>query len=255
MSDKINKMLDALRAKNAKSVGRRGDIYLADYRLLNNTSAHLLFGYDASFGPPSAEDVQAAVVRDFEGRLTPVMASAKVVPEVGVKIIAEMVLPTRPMRDSSRMVAVASTMFIDQEMGETWSVVEGGDGHKFLQRKTKDDIDDILKERRSRMAVASKTVSFGNTLSAGIYQLAAGDEVRFYADSALHEGSVTKVDQSGVAIKTASGNYQVAPEAVVELLKISTETEEMNKQRLLEFYTKVYGPEFAKKMVSTHPGK
>lgn len=253
--DSVSRMLDKLREKTAKSVWRRADIYIADYRLLSNTSAYILFGYDNQFGVPSVEDIQTAVVRDFEGRITPALSTAEAHPDYGaVKVIADMVLPTRPYNDSNQMVAVANTVFIDQEMGQTWDLVEGADGIKYLQRKTEDDIGEILKARKQRMmsTASVRGLEFGEAINAGV-EAAVGDHVRFYADSAIHSGEVFNVGLNKVAVKTDAGNYEIAPEAVLDRIYIAAEAEELDKKKLREYYAKIYGPEYADKLVGPHP--
>lgn len=256
MKDPVGNMLDKLRGKLATAVGKRGDIYLSDYRLLDSTSAHVLFGYDKEFGTPQIEDVQAAVARDYDGKLVPVMSTAQAHPEEGaVTVILQQVLPTRPFGDSTAMVAVASTMFIDKEMGETWSIVESDDGHKHLQRASKEPISEILSARKSRMQIQASVrgLAFGGTLSAGVPNINVGDEVKFYANSSLYNGQITKIDAQHVSIRSEKGNFQVAPEAVVALLKMSPETEKLNKAKLLDYYTKIYGREYAEMLVKDHP--
>jgi hypothetical protein len=246
----VGSMLDKLRGKLAKGA-RRADLCLSDFRLLDNTAANVLYGFDKAFGLPRAEDLQAALVRDFDGKVVPVITTARVYPDEGVvKVIASMNMPTRRFEDHVGMIAVASTMFIDQEMCETWSVVEGADGNKFLQRVTEESIGDILNERKRRMTVqASSSANFSNGVDAGVPNVGSGDKVKFYGDGQLQSGEVMEVTAQGVAIKGATGNFVVAPEAVLDLTEISAEKSADMSTRLYEYFRQIYGDEYAAKLV------
>ena len=98
------------------------------------------------------------------------------------------------------------------------------------------------------MAVQASTVTFGNTLSAGVPNISRGDEVRFYEGGRLLEGKVASVGDE-VRITCASGNFSVSPEAVVEILQVSPETTKQIQSHLQDYFSNAYGFEdYAKEM-------
>ncbi len=242
-SEARDRMLENLDRKMSKAVGHRGDMHVADFAPIDPNAGRLLIGYDASLGPIAGSDVTSFVARQFQGQIVPVMATARLHKSVGaVELIINRTVPTRKVEDKSEMMAIASTMFLDQELGDTWEVKSHADGTKYLARVSKDAIGDIVAERRRRMHVQASTVTFANTLSSGVPNLTAGDTVRFYADSQLHEGKIKSVGAE-VAIQADAGMFNVAPEAVTEILQVSQQTNEEIQSYLGEYFADAYGYE------------
>jgi len=247
-----SRMLDNLNLKMAQTVGHRGDMHVADFKSIDQNGGHLLIGYERSLGPITSQDVTAFVSRAFSGQLVPVMQTAKQYKAEGcVAVVVHRTVPTRKIEDKNNMLAVANTMFLDQQMGDTWEVKAQPDGTKYLARISKDNIADIVGERRRRMSVHASTVTFGNTLSAGVPNLNSGDQVRFYDSGQLLEGRVQSVGDE-VKIIAASGTFSVAPEAVVEILQVSPETLKNIQSHLQEYFTDAYGFEnYAKELTDS----
>lgn len=235
------RMLNRLNEKMAKTVGHRGDMHIADFKPVDQNGGHLLIGYEKTLGPIGSNDVTAFVARAFNGQVVPVMATAKQYKAEGaVAVVVHRTVPTRKIEDKAGMLAVANTMFLDQQMGDTWEVKAQPDGTKYLSRVAKDSISDIVGERRRRMSVQASTVTFGNTLSAGVPNLNNGDQVRFYSDGRLMEGKVRSVGAE-VVISSEHGSHTVSPEAVVEILQVSPETTKNVQSYLQEYFSEAYG--------------
>jgi len=241
MADARDRMLRKLNDKMAAAVGHRGDMYVADFKPIDQNGGHLLIGYERSIGPIGSNDVIAFVNRQFNGQIIPVLETAKHHKAEGaVSLVIHRTVPTRKIEDKDKMIAMAQTMFLDQAMGDTWEIKAQPDGTKYLARVASDNISEIVQERRRRMAVQASVMTFGNTMSAGVPNLNKGDTVRFYDSGTLMEGKVTAIG-ADVKIASSGGNFTVAPEAVVEILQVSPETTEQVKSYLGQYFADAYG--------------
>ncbi len=242
-ADREQRMLSRMREKMTSKVGHRADVYLADFRTINPTTAQMLIGYDERFGVPTGNHLGEFMVKSFEGKVVPQMATARVHKDVeAVSIIAEIYRPTRRLEESEAMTAIANTLYVDSDMGETWEVM-GDDDAKFLARVMKDDIGAILNERRNRMTSQyTGRVCLANALSAGINQVEDGALVRFYWNGTVLQGEVTQVQEHGVKINAEDGgSFTVPREAVTEVLRWSDKTESNLKQSLSQYFSEAFG--------------
>jgi len=241
LADARGRMLRNLEARMEKAVGHRGDLFIADFRRVDEDAGHLLLGYEKTIGPVGSTDVTSFVSRQFQGLVRPIMETAKQHRAEGaVSLLIHRSVPTRKIEDRRSMLAVSNTHFLDQQLGDTWEVRSQADGTKYLARLSTDDITNIVAERRRRMTIRASTVTFANTLSAGVPNISLGDQVRFYDGGQLLDGKVTGVG-TDVRITAAAGNYTVAPEAVVEILQASPETRDSIKGYLNEYFADAYG--------------
>jgi hypothetical protein len=242
-ADREQRMLSRVREKMVSKVGHRADLHLADFRSINQITAQLLIGYDDRFGVPTGNHLSEFMVKSFEGKVVPQMATARVHKDIeAVSLISEIYRPTRVMADSENMTCIASTLYVDSDMGETWEVM-GDEENKFLARVMKDDIGAILNERRKRM-VSQYTgkVCLANALSAGINQVEDGALVRFYWNGTVLQGEVTQVQEHGVKINADDGGtFTVPREAVTEVLRWSDKTGDNLKQSLSSYFAEAYG--------------
>lgn len=242
MAEARDRMLTRLSAKMDKVVGHRGDLYIADFSRIDADGGKLLLGYERSVGPVGANDVVAFVSRCFDGQLQPLMESAKQHRAEGaVSLVVKRTVPTRKVEDRKQMLAISNTHFLDQQLGDTWEVKAQEDGTKYLARVSRDDIGAIVKERRRRMSVQASTCTFANTLSAGVPNLARGDEVRFYEGGRMLDGKVTRVGAADVSISAGGTSYTVAHEAVAEILQASPQTQENVRSYLQDYFADAYG--------------
>lgn len=245
-----DRMMRNLSAKLDKQMGHRGDLYVADFQAIDRDGGRMLLGYEKTIGPISGNDVVAFVARYFNGEVRPLMETAKQHRAEGaVSLVVHRTVPTRKVEDKAEMLCVSATHFLDQQLGDTWEVKSQNDGTPFLARVSRDDINTIVQERRSRMSVKASTVTFSNALSAGVPNLSVGDTVRYYRDGRVDEGKITQVSDIDVAIKGEAGSFTVAPEAVTEILQTSPETDEKVKSYLEDYFADAYGFEgYAKEL-------
>ncbi len=242
-ADREQRMLSRIREKMTSKVGHRVDLYLGDFRSINQITAQILLGYDDRFGVPTGNHISEFMVKSFEGKVVPQMATAKVHKDIeAVSVVAEIYRPTRRMEDSENMTCIASTLYVDSDMGETWEVI-GDETTKFLARIMKDDIGAILNERRKRMTSQfTGKVCLANALSAGINQVEDGALVRFYWNGKVLQGEVTQVQENGIKINADDGGaFTVPREAVVEVLRWSDKTESNLKAQLGQYFSEAYG--------------
>lgn len=242
-ADREKRMLARMRDKMTSKVGNRADLYLADYRSINQITAQTLLGYDSRFGSPTGNDISEFMVRNFDGRIIPQMPTARVHKDIeAVSVIAEIYRPTRRLTDSQSMTVIASTLYVDSDMGETWEVMGNGTD-KFLARVMKDDIGSIMAERRNRMTSKfTGKVCLANALSAGVNQVEDGALVRFYWNGRVLQGEVSQVQEHGVRINAEDGgSFTVPREAVTEVLRWSDKTEADLKESLSQYFSDAFG--------------
>lgn len=252
LTEARDRMLDRLGQKLDKVVGHRGDMHIADFKRVDENSGHLLIGFDKAIGPVTTNDVTAFVASTFNGHVAPILETAKqYTAEGAVSLMINRHVVTRQVEDKDKMLAVSSTMFLDQEMGDTWEVSSHSDGTQYLSRRARDDISAIVTERRRRMQIQASVVTFGNALSAGVPNLNSGDEVRFFVDGKILDGKVTSVGAE-IKIKAAGTSYSVAREAVTEILQVSPDTKRNVEQYLADYFGDAYGDKsFAQQLSKT----
>ena len=242
-ADREHRMLSRMKEKMQSKVGHRADLYLGDFRSINKATAQILIGYDDRFGHPTGNDISEFMVKSFEGKVVPQMSTAKVHKDIeAVSVVAELYRFTRKLTDSESMTCIASTLYVDSDMGETWEVM--GDGaDKYLARVMKDDIGSIMNERRKRMTSQfTGKVCLANALSAGINQVEDGALVRFYWNGRILQGEVTQVQEHGVKVNAEDGgSFTVPREAVTEVLRWSEKTESHLKESLSQYFAEAYG--------------
>ncbi len=85
-------------------------------------------------------------------------------------------------------------------------------------------------------------VCLANALSAGINQVEQGALVRFYWNSSVLQGEVTQVQEHGIKINAEDGGtFTVPREAVTEVLRWSSKTENNLKETLGDYFSNAYG--------------
>ena len=242
MAEARDRMMNRLSAKMDQAVGHRGDLHVADFKRIDQDGGRLLLGYEKTVGPIAGSDVVAFVTRNFKGLLQPLMETARQYRTEGaVSVVVKRTVPTRKIDDKAGMLAISNTHFLDQQLGDTWEVKAQEDGTKYLARVSRDDIGAIVQERRRRMSIQASTVTFGNTLSAGVPNLTRGDEVRFYEGGRMLDGKVTRVGAADVSISAGGSSYTVAHEAVAEILQASPQTQQNVRSYLQDYFADAYG--------------
>ena len=168
--------------------GSRADLFISDSLALDQDTVYAMLTYAAGLPAPTSSDIVEFVGREFEGRVTPVLATARhFVDHNSICVMLAKYAPSRPLQDSAAMhTVVAGARYLDVEMRDTWDVSTSPDGQKFLRRTSDDDVAKMVADRKIRMADAgTQYLTVANALGAGLTMADVGDIVRCY-----HAGSV-----------------------------------------------------------------
>lgn len=254
MSDKI---LDRLNRKFAKETPYRGDFVLADFKVLDNDrkTAEVLITYDNKlFGQPSKEMVAQTLTEMYkssEGRpqLMVEMNSMKYYPEhQAVACVVSCPTLRRPIEDVKKYhmkPICGSTMFIDQNMEDTWRVSKS-EGGVFIERLQEEDIDTILRERGKGRAFRTHacTSLTLNRVAASVSDInySVGDRVKCAFKGKVREGEIVGVSTSGAQIRFANGEQAtVATAGLYGLVQAAEKSVKMSREALKDYYRKAYG--------------
>ncbi len=245
--------------RRAEKLGHRGDLWLAETVRAGRDAARLLIAYAESLKPPSVGDIEAFVNRHFDGRLRVQQGTQRLhQAEAAVELIASMWAPKREFGDRRNMIQVSPHVYCernartgDVQRDAVWDVARDAEGHPFLRRRTAEDIDAIVSERKQRLIKDTRGLSFASVKTAGAMQLTAGDTVRFYADDQTLVGQVLAASGgSNWRIQTATGVFTVPKAAVFECVQAGSTREASDEQKLRDYYSQAFGdPEYADELV------
>ena len=243
-----SKIFDRYRDKLSK-IDSRTDIYLSDWKRLNKISAHVLFGYDKSCGLLKADELIKYALSSFNGKLELDEKTIKIYPEGCVSVIAKIKAMTKPIGEAKSMkCTVAETMYLDEKLKDIWEVQSNEEG-KYLARIEKDDIANILAERKKRMFTTTASLNF-EEVTAGTFAAEVGDKIEFYFDDKVHKGEVKNIDENGLKVKCETGkDYCIDKEAVLKIVDVAPKTKENIKKELETYYSKMFGKELGKEIV------
>ena len=160
VSDSIGSRLAAsLQGKNSF----RPDLHVADFQHMTEKAVRALIGYSAALGKPDASEVDAFVIKHFEGKIVADLRNAKNIESCNVvECILKIPSHTRPYSDSKNMrTIVAGTRFLDADLGTVWDTEASGDD-QCLVRVTKEPIKDILMARRNAMISKANLTTFAD---------------------------------------------------------------------------------------------
>jgi len=251
MEEKLQKKLSQ-RVANTRS--GRWDLKLSDYEVLSGREARIMVAYTKEMGCPKRSQMDEWVNASFNGNMRLVLESLRNYPDHHVvTAVACRHQRLRPYSDSANMLRTSSTQFMDDEK-VIWEVMSNKDGERYLSRASKDDLDEILRERQVRERTASlhHRLRLADLVTAGIYNMEPGDKVTFNYEGILQQGEVTKVGKENVTIKSNGKGVTVDLYAVVDVYERSPKKEASKDKDLEKFFTDAYGSkEFAKKLVET----
>ena len=252
------RLASRLGTKLAKKTPFRGDFVVADYRILDEDgrSAKVLLQYDPeTYGVPSKEDVIATLAYLFktkeDGRPRLVVDAETVKAHTKHDVVSCVVsIPPirRPYADVKRFKMksiVANTVFLGENMSDTWAVAKSDTG-VYLERVEKDDIDKILKERNkahSFRSYAGRSVTLArveNSRGTDIYS--NGDLVKCSHGGKVQTGEILGLCDTGAHVRFKDGS-QVTVNAsnLLGLVQAAEEMKTFNKEMLKEYYRKAYG--------------
>jgi len=257
-SDKVNRRVASTRSG-------RWDLKLADYKVISEKEARIMVAYAPEMGAPKRSQVDSWTTTSLNGHLRLSLETLRHYPDLCVvTAVVARNERLRPFNASPQnpsvpkgMIAVASTRFMDEEK-VIWEVMSNKNGERYLSRATKDDLDEILRERQTRERTASihHRLRLADLVTAGIHNLEPGDKVRFSYEGILQQGEVSKVGKDNVTIKANGTSVTVDRLAVVDVYEKSPKSQAEQDKFLKDFFERAYGDkEFADKLVDTGSGK
>lgn len=245
-----------LDSKIQEQVGHRVDLSVSDFYKMSPTSARFMLEFNNNKRPAS-EEITDFFIRQYNGKIVPDLATAKLVPsESVIVVVASMVNYNRPIADSAKMKQViAGYSYFDEKLQESWDVKEIG-GQKVLSRKIKEDIGSIVEARRKVMMnkATKKTFASLKATASNIREVTLvdiGDLVVAYHNGRQYENcEVTKIGASDVELKYGDKALRVDRSALLEVTAKSETVAAQDDEKLIEYFTKAYGDkEYAKKLV------
>ncbi len=245
-NEALNRMLDRLSEKMETEIGHRGDMFVADYRPINKRAGVLLVGYSSGLPHVTTDDIKKYVITEFEGKLIPDLATAKLHKEsAAVSLVVKQHQRTKKLEAKNDMVAVASTMFLDTEMNDTWEIKDK-DGAKFLARLEKEDLDNIIQARRDRMQIKSSNICLASVSGGTPITLREGDVISYYRDDRKDEGVVLGVYANGIKVKTGGRVHAINIDEVLEVKEVSPSEKKKLDTNIREYFSTIYGDDYAK---------
>ena len=254
------RLASRLGQKLSKKSPFRGDFVVADYRVLDEDgkSAKILVQYDPeSYGVPTKEDVVATLTNlyrtrdDARPRLIVDAETVKSHPQLSA-ISCVVNIPTirRPYSDVKRFKMkpiVANTVFLGENMSDTWAVAKSDNNSIYIERVEKDDIEKILKERSKANAFRNYSgrsnitlARVENTRGTDIYS--NGDLVKVSHGGKIQNGEILGLSETGAHVRFKDGS-QVTVNAsnLLGLVQAAEDMKSFNKEQLKEYYRKAYG--------------
>lgn len=243
----LDRLYSKLEEKMSNQLGYRGDLYTADAKSINKNTSKILIGFNSQLGHPTLADLSKYIVKNFDGRISPKLETARVYPEsCGVSVIVSKVRPTRAYSDRKQMIAVASTLFLDEQLGDKWEVEQNGD-KVHLARVDEEDISEIISQRMKRMQIKSSHLSFASVSEEKCFaSVQAGDTVKFFKDNTVQEGVVLSVGATKSTIKAGDKNVVVDTPAIFEVVKVNSALDQSKIRTLREYYEKAYPAGYGK---------
>ncbi len=247
VNEAMNRMLDRLSEKMETNVGYRGDIHIADYRPLSKRAGVLLVGYSSGLPSINSDDLSKFILRTFDGKAIPDMVTAKLHKlDNAVSVVIKQYQPTKKLEAKKQMVTLASTMFLDTDLGETWEQKEK-DGVKFLARLEKEQLDDIVSARRDRMQVKASNLTLASIGSGVPVSFREGDSITYYKDGCRREGQILGIYDSGIKVQAKEGRvHAITVDEILDVNDVSpTEKKKLDKN-MRDYYQTIFGEDYAK---------
>jgi len=254
------KLAARLGQKLSKRGAFRSDFVIADYRVLDTDgkTAKVLIQYDEElYGTPTKEDVVGTLshlYKSLDGCPRLVVDPNSVKAHSGLQVVSCLVaLPVirRPLADVKRFkmgTIVANTVFLGENMSDTWAVAKNDSGSVFIERVEKDDIEKIIKERSKAMAWrthagAGRAITLARVESSrGAELYSVGDMVKCSHGGKIKSGEILGINDSGAHVRFRDGSQvTVASSNLLGLIQAAKEMKSFNKEALKEYYRKAYG--------------
>lgn len=234
-------------------IGRQ-DLVLCDKLLLGDDQqrARILVAYNALNGEPTAEQIKGFVWASFEGKVAPVIDTARLhKADQCVDLMVELLRPTAALDETKKMTQILKDAAYADSEGKVWDVRTADDGTKYLARRSDDDLDGILAERLKYLNRTATFPKLHTLKEAGYATASPGDTVEFYRGTALTQGKVTALNNDNTVTVSADGaSLKIPREAIHRVVQHSEAFEREKRQNLKGYFSKYLGEELADKLVN-----
>lgn len=253
-----NRIADKYQRKIGKTLVSRHDLAFTDHEIVDKASgtARLLIAFSPLRGEPTAEEVEKFIWAEFEQQVMPKMDTARIYDRDHViEVLVERMTATMPITEAKNRkmaVLIPGKTYVDSQKA-IWEVRAAEDGTKYLVRKSDDNLDEILEERR-RYTNASRSARFAKLHTAGYATAQVGDTVEFYSGTKLLQGKILSLGKDNSAQISAGGtSFKVSRHAITRVVQHAESYLAERKRMQLDFYQKFLGPELADKIVNLGP--
>jgi hypothetical protein len=252
-----NRISANYRQKLGMATQKRLDLTLVDHELVNKegSAAKILIAFDGLLGRPSKDDIHRFVWASFDQKLMPIMDSARIHEgHAAIEMVVEAMRQHQAMEASKAMAPIVpGKKFVDTK-SVVWETRAAEDGTKYLVRKSDENIDEILSERRKYVNAGATHVSFRKLQkSAGYANAQEGDTVEFYQGTTPMQGKLVSIGKDQICtISTGKVTVKIPRQAILRVIQHSSSYTNNKMKDLKNFYTQYLGPELAQKL--TDPG-
>ena len=233
-------------------IGRQ-DLILCDRAMLGEERqrARVLVAYNALNGEPTAEQIKAFVWASFDGKVAPLIDTARLHPtDHCVDLMVELLRPTAALDETKKMTQIIKGAAYADNEGKVWDVRTAEDGTKYLARRSDDDLDAILAERVKYLNRTATMPQLHSLKAAGYATASPGDTVEFYRGTSLAQGKITALNNDNTVSVSADGALLKIPrESIIRVVQHSEAFEREKRQNLKGYFSKYLGDEMAQRLV------
>jgi hypothetical protein len=238
-------------APTGGSDAHRHDLFVADHQSIAADTQRMLVGWSSMSEMPAVEALENFVLGQFNGMVKMEHASLRFYPdERCAAVVVAWMAPTRRIEDAKKMARVAPDRYLEQGSKQIWEVRKAEDGTPFLVRKTDEDLDTLLSQRRQKAGATHKgvTASFATLKNAGYLAVDEGDTVRFQHKGLTKMGRVQRFDSDdNVFIKSGEEMCKVAAPAITEVVQKDPKTIQDYKAKSRAYFSKIFPSSYMSK--------
>lgn len=247
-----------LASKLQQNVGYRADMHLSDHRMAGADLANICIAYDAGVGRPSVQDIQDFITASFNGQVIPHMSTTRIhTANSAITLNVSQAAPCRDLKDREAMVPVGVNRYVEAATNDVWEV-QDNEGTPALYRVAEEDLDEILRVRREQTTsrYASSKARLAKVMDDARVMVIPGADVLFFNQHGEEKvGRVmSEPDDHGYFSVTITGQEKgtrIHENQVHEMVR-TAELDANTKKLLLDYYSQVFGAEYANKLVQEH---
>lgn len=228
----------------------RHDLRLVDFAPAGIHNAQVLFQYEGA--QPSLRELQAWFNQKFGNKVHAKLETARSYEGQPIMtIFASLVTMSRPLSDAANMSRVGGLdTYMDPQTNSVWDVAEGENGVKYLLARTNDDLNKLFERVKGRGHSRSLTASLLQ-LREAVCCFDAGDTVKFLDRDLLGRGEIVSIKGDNVTLMANGAKVTVDKGQIVEVVRRNPDAVNEERVKLLDFFSKIYNPEFAEQMTHT----